>query len=376
MVCFCHHTASRLQLILPQLSVDLNVSLDIALAVEVRAIASWLASFGLPAAPWQPDEAWLDIELPTLSLSASAMATISAFAQLRADVLAQFGIDLLIPGQANAFIRLVATLNARLSAMLSLDASLGLSLAVTANAWVKLSAILTATAQVEAALALGLFPTPPALGPPLSQWRPFLVRLRALLPLIAASIQLGLDLTADISVQLAAMLRVMLRIQLPTLSLPSLTLSASLTAAFSAVAQLRLSLGIDPIEIGLPAVQLMVAERVSVTARLVESSLGISLSMLLELLLQLPRLEFCATLMAPPEVVRVAMSINATALASINWQVPVTASLPVLSVGLPLISLTAQLKAALGLSASLTPCGSSCDAAALLRGSMAAVSAL
>jgi hypothetical protein len=370
MVCFCHNTMARLQLALPQLSVSADLDLDIAFAADLRLIASWMASFGLPAAPWEPDEAWLDLQLPSLSLSASAMATISAFAQLRADVLAQFGIDLLIPGQAAGFIRLAATLNARLEAMLSADLSLGLSLGVNANAWIQLSATLTAVAQVEAALSLGLFPAPPS-GPPLALWRPFLIRLRVLLPLIAASIQLGLDLRADISLQLSAMLRVMLRIQLPSLSLPALQLSASLTAALSAVAQLRLALNIDPLTIGLPAVHAMVAARVGVTARLVQSSLGISLSALLALLLRLPRLEFSASLMATPATVNMAMSINAQALAAIDWQVPLAASLPVLSIGLPTIALTAQLSAALDLSASLSPCGATCDAASLLRGSVA-----
>jgi hypothetical protein len=108
----------------------------------------------------------------------------------------------------------------------------------------------------------------------------------------------------------------------------------------------------------------------------VVSSLGISLSELLALLVRLPRPEFCATLMAPPAVVHAAASItargNAAALASINWQVPPLTALPVLSIGLPVVALTAQLKAALGISASVTPCGATCDAATLLRASLAA----
>jgi hypothetical protein len=172
------------------------------------------------------------------------------------------------------------------------------------------------------------------------------------------------------------MLRVMLRIQLPALPMASLSLMANLTAAFSAVAQLRVALGVDPLEIGLPAVQAMVAARVSATARLVASSLGISVPAVLAMLLRLPRPEFCATQMAPPAVVQVAMSMtargNAAALAAINWQVPPLTALPVLSIGLPVVALTAQLKAALGISASVTPCGASCDAATLLRASLAA----
>lgn len=366
MVCFCKHTMGQLQLALPRL--DVSAELDLALAADMQGIFNWLGMLGLPAAPWQPDELWLDIELPTLSLNASAMATISAFAQLRASLLAQFGIDILIPGQANAFARLTATLNARLSAML--EANIGLSL--NASAWMELSATLTAVAQVEAALSLGLFPSPPALGPPLALWRPFLFRLRALLPLISASIQLGLTLSAELAVELSAMLQVMLRIQLPAFPTASLSLMANLTAALSAVAQINASLGIDALTIGLPAVRAMVQARLTATARLVESGTGLSLSALLALLLRLlPQMEFCATLMAPPAVVNAAMSINAQALASMNWNVPLAANLPVLSIGLPVVSFTAQLNAALGLSASAAPCVI-CDAAAVLRAGLAA----
>jgi hypothetical protein len=76
--------------------------------------------------------------------------------------------------------------------------------------------------------------------------------------------------------------------------------------------------------------------------------------------------------MAPPAVVNAAVRINAAALASINWNIPAMASLPILSLGLPVAAFTEQLNAALSLRASAVPCGSQCDAAALLRASDAA----
>ena len=362
MVCFCKQTMEGLQLTLPRLDVAASAALsaDAQLQAEMQALANWLGRFGLPAAPWEPDEAWLDLELPTISLSASAMATLSAFAQLRTGALA-LGIDLLVPGQANAFTRLAATLNARLSAMLAASASASLLAGLDPSGLAQLSATLTATAQVQAALDLGIFPTPPA-GPPLSVWRPFLVRLRALLPMIAVSGQLGLSLSANLAVELGAMLRVMLRIPMPEMT-ASLSAMASLTSALAAVAQIRLSLGIDdPLALGLPKLRLMVAERVAVTANAVQQSLGLTLA---ELLALLPRVDYCPTLMAPPAVVQAAVALN---LPPLSWQVPAVADLPVLSIGLPVVAFAAQLKAALGLSAALTPCGGTCDAAALLGG--------
>jgi hypothetical protein len=358
MVCFCKDAMGKLQLTLPKLDVAADASLALDMAMDMQLLANWLGQFGLPAAPWEPDEAWLDLELPTLSLSASAMATLSAFAQLRVGALG-LGIDLLVPGQANAFARLAATLSARLSAMLST------SLSLNAGAWTQLSATLTAVAQVQAALQLGIFPSPPA-GPPLALWRPFLIRLRALLPMIAISGQLGLSMSANLAAELGAMLRLMLRVPMPTM-LPSLSLSlmASLTAGLSAIAQLKLSLGIDPLAVGLPAVRLMVAERVTATANAIQQSFGLSLP---NLLAMLPRIEYCPTLMAPPAVVNAAIALN---LPPISWQVPAVADLPVLSLGLPVVAFTTQLSAALDISPSLSPCGAICDAASVLNAALA-----
>jgi hypothetical protein len=353
MVCFCHQTMGGLPL--PQLNASAELSLS-AQASLLAKLAAWLGGLGLPAAPWTPNPSLINLSLPTPQLSASAMATISAFAQLRADVLAQFGLDLLVPGQANAFLRMVATLQARLSAM----AGLGLGFGSGISAWGQLAATMSAVAQVQAAAQLGLFvPGPPA--PSLAPWQPFLISLRALLPLIAASGQLGLSLSENFAAQLSAMLRTMLQIQMPSLPLPSI--SASLTAALSAIAQLRASLGIDPLAVGLPGVQAMVAAKVSETANLVMQQTGLSLPVLL---LRLPQLEFCPTLLAPPAVVSAAASINAQALAAMNWQVPAVSAIPLLNVGLPMTALAMQLKAALNITPSLSPCGA-CDAAALLR---------
>src|SRR5207302_1831223 len=80
-------------------------------------LSAWLNERCLPALPWQPEPAWLGLQLPALQLSAQAVATISALAQLRAQVQAQFGLDLLLPAHATALARIVATMNARLALM-------------------------------------------------------------------------------------------------------------------------------------------------------------------------------------------------------------------------------------------------------------------
>ena len=367
MSCMCKKTMSALFVALPQIgiSAQASASMNIALSADLQALARLLAAMGLPAPPWTPNPAWLNLQLPRLALNASAMATISAFAQLRADVLAQFGIDLLIPGQAAAFARLAATLQARLAAMLAVNAHLGLA----STAWMQLAASLSASLQVQEALNLGLLPSPPPI-PQMSLWREFLALLASLLPIIAVSSQLGLNMSANISAQLAMAVRAMLQIRLPVFPPASLALMASITASLSAIAQLRASLGIDPLALGLPAVHLMVSERVALTARAVQTATGMPLPSLLSLLNLLPRPDFSPALMATPATVAAAMNINATALAAVNWQVPAIASLPVLSVGLPVTAFAAQLNAAMGLSASAALCAT-CDSAALMASASA-----
>jgi hypothetical protein len=373
MVCFCKHTMTHLQHVLPKLSATASASLSANLSTSstvsakaslaepgLAALAAWLAKNGLPAAPWQPDPAWRNLQLPKLTLNASAVATLQAFAQLHTLAHA-LGMDLMVSAQATAFTRLAATLNARLSAMLAERAG-----PVRPAAWLKLSATLSASAQVSEALRLGLFPTAPALtmppvGPPLSLWRAFLSELRTLLPVIAIANQLHLDLQASLSEQFAPIVRAMLRIPMPVMS-ANLALMAHLTAALSAIAQLRAALGIDPLEAGLPAMHAMVSERVSATATLVEKTTRMSLRELLALLPKIP-VEYCPTLMAPPAVVNAAVSLN---LPPLTWQVPPIARLPVLNVGLPVAAFCTQLKAAMNLQAALKPCALGCDAAKLL----------
>jgi hypothetical protein len=361
MLCFCHNALQPLGLVLP--SLNLSVSVAMPKANLALGLANWLGARALPAAPWQPGPDWLALQLPRLQLNASAMATISALAQLRAQVLAQFGIDLLLPGQAGAFTQIVATLHARVSAMAALHPGFN------PLAWLRLAALNGAIDQLNLALKIGLplqLPPPPG-GVAWPSWRAFLAALSALAPLIAVAGHLNLNLSENFAAQLSLALRALLSVNLP--ALPNLGLMASLTAALSAVAQLQASLGINPLEVGFPAVQLMVSARLSLVLQAVSGIMGVNLlTMLLdELLALLPAIPYSPTSFATGVVVQAAMSINAQALASMNWQVPSAMSLIGVRVGLPAVALATQLRAALGINAAIAaPCGSGCDAAAIM----------
>lgn len=358
MGCFCHGSVGQISALLPQL--DVSAQLGMPGADVPLSLSAWLSARALPALPWQPDPDWLNLPLPTLRLSASAVATISALAQLRAQVLAQFGLDLLVPGQARGFARILATLNARLSALASLRFNpLG---------WLQLARLNGAIDQVQLALQAGLLPPSASLaaqltlpgGLPMARWGGFLGGLQALAPMIAATAQLGVGLSE--TAQLAAALRVLARLSLPALAMPQLV--GSLTAALSAVASLQASFGISPLQLGFPAVLLRVQAKLGALLPALQARFGLALGggggTLLGLLPQLP---LVPTSFATSAVVQAAL--QAQAVATLDWQVP--AALPAVQAGLPACAFAAQLKAALGINAVLpSPCASGCDAAKVM----------
>ncbi len=361
MGCFCHKSLLPLSALLPSLNMSASLALP-GMNVPL-GLSAYLNAAALPADPWMPDPAWLTLPLPQLKLSMQAVATISAMATLRAQVLAQFGIDLLVPGQAMAMARIVTTMNARLSLMADINPL----------AWLQLARLNAAIDQVTLALSAGLLPPSPSImlsltvpgGIPMPRWSSFLALLKALAPMIAATTQLDVSLSA--TAELAAALRVMARLSLPALVAPQLM--ASLTAALSAVASLQASLGVSPLTLGLSAVQLRVQARLAALLPTLAAHFGISaagladdlLAMLLSLLPTLPAIP---SAFATQAVVQLAM--QAHPLAALNWQVP--AMIPAVRIGLPVCALAAQLQAALAITAVLpTPCSSGCDAAKLTR---------
>lgn len=371
MVCFCKNTASALGQTLPSISATAN--LDLSFNADVQAIADWLTNAGLPAAPWSPQPGWLELQLPSVPLSASEVATISATAYLRAQVLAQSGMDLLVPAQANAFVRLAATLSARLSDLAGQGAAAGSA----AAAWPQLATALNATSQVEAALTTGLLASPssgmlasPASVPSpasMTTWQPFLAQMQLLLPLTTLSAQLPIDPTAELGAQLSPMLQAIADIPMPQVPVSTFSLMATLSASLNAIAQLSASLGMNPLQAGIPAVQAAVAQRTRAVAQLAMAQ-GIDLTAVSASLPSLP-VTVNPPSLATSATVDAVKGLNAEALASLDLQIPPAASLPVLTVGLPTASLAAQLSA-LGFAPATAPCGSICDARDLLNATL------
>ncbi len=377
MGCFCKSAMGPLQIALPALDVAVFVSppeAEIALA-----LSTWLSVHGLPASPWIPDPAWLEVTLPRLAMRTETIVTLSAIANLRAQVLAQFGLDLLVPAQANMFARLAATLSARIAAMADARLSAG-GLSVTGGqAWLQLAALNFAIDQAHLALQAGVFAADPEAYAVAPQWPSFLAELRALLPLICIGVQFGIDLRTNFSADLAAAVRAMLTVRLPALPTVNLDVMASLSRQLFAAASLSASLGIAPLQIGFPAVRAMVLARLPALQAALAASFGISLrvpdllaALLAFIMNNLPRLPPCPTLSITPPIVQAALTMNAEAVAALSWRAPALPSLPLLQVGMPVASLSVQLNAALGIRAAIAPCSGGCDANAVLRAAFAA----
>ena len=384
MGCFCHATLGPLTQALSQLTLAEQSTLRTNLpgaAIPLR-LAAWLNARGLPSPPWQPDPAWASLPLPKLQLNMQAVATISALAQMRAQVLAQFGIDLLVPGQARAFARIIATLNARLSMLASAHANFN------PLAWIQLARLNSAIDQVQLALGTGLFAPPAQLmmaltlpgGLPMPSWQSFLAELQMLAPMIAALAQLNVTLPENLANQsetaaLSAALRPLIQLKVPTLAAAQFV--ASMTAALSAVAQLQAGLGLptSPLSLGLPALVERVQAKLTLLLPALSAQIGINLDnglsggsvlsgLIADMLALLPNLPVQPTTIATSAVVQAAM--RAQVLASLNWQVP--AMLPSLQTALPACAFVGQLSTALGITAVLpSPCAFGCDATKLMN---------
>ena len=371
MGCFCHASVAPLGSLIASLeasgmiSLSANVTGSAMVGANIAAaLEAWLAEHALPAAPWAPDPAWLNVPLPQIRLS--GIATLSALAQLQAQVQAQLGINLLQPAGAQAFARVMATLQARLSAIAALPGMGSFS----AAPMLRLSAVMNAVVAVRAALQAGVFAMPSAqlaayALPPI--WAPFLAELRNLAAMLAVCAQLNVHVNDTAA--LSAAVRALVQLRLPTFPPAQALMMAQLTAMFSAMASLKLALGLPSLP-ALPQLTAMVQARLNATLTAVAQAMGMSLrgltpeAALAALLGLLPRIPPVPTGYATPVVVNAAFS--AQALAALNWNVP-----PMLlstQVALPACAFAEQLSAALNVNAVLpSPCASGCDAARLMR---------
>jgi len=362
MGCFCRKAMAPLAMQLARLHepAEAETAAEPGDARKVAAVSDWLAARALPAEPWRPDPAWHRLRLPTPQLTPGALATIAGLAHLRAQALSQCGTDLLVPARADAFKRIVATMNERFRRQPPPR--------VDARAWTQLATLNDAADRVAKALKDKLLTPSPELheaynapgGMPMQVWGSLLRPLHWLAPLIAAARQLDADVTDP--AQFADALRRLNHLKLPPLEAPEHM--HELSSALSAVQRLRSSLQEDPLEHGLAHARELVRRRVAAVARALARTHPAEEDDVEHLLTKLPRLPVTPTTLATAAVVQAAQ--QAEKLAALAWKVP--EHLPLVHTGLTTCTFIERLKDALGTSpVRASPCDSGCDAAALLR---------
>ena len=343
MSCFCIASLD----LLPSLNVDASLSLSVS-AQAAMALYGQI-SLGMPGVPEPP------FALPQFDLT--ALASITAVAQLRAQAMASLGIDLTADAGVTALARLTATLDARMSAIASLNLNLDawIQLASVNAVALDLTAIFEACLSASASAAFNVVMVPPSWG------GSNLTLISALLTLSAQlDVSLDAEFMASLQVTASAIARAMADVSLDVAA------AASLTAGFSAVAQLGASLGVNPLQAGLPAVRARVAANFSAMASLA-AQLGFDLS------LGVPSLPALPSIPGLSAAVTASLTVQLQAAASISAALSAAASVEMdLSVSaMVAASLSVSLSAALGINVALpAPCGM-CDLPAI----MAALSA-
>jgi hypothetical protein len=329
--CFCIANLDLLPKFNLSASFDLSECFQAALALSANIQA------GLPGLPGPSSG------LPEFGLPLDALIQLSAMAQLSAQVQARLGFDLTTSAGINALAELAASLSARISAMASLNLNMDpwIQLAQMNALALQLSAIFSASLNASASISLNASASVSfSLSlPPLSWGGAGLAALSALAQL---DVSLDASFVASLQATASALASAMANI--------SLNVSASLAAGLSAVAQLSVSLGgINSLELGFPAVQLMVEANCSAMISLA-AQLGIDLSLgipSLSLLASMPGLSAALTASLTAQL-QAALSVSA----SLSLALP-SLTLPSFNLDLSLsamvaASLTISLSVALG----------------------------
>ena len=233
-------------------------------ADTIMAASSWLGATGQGAPPFTPDPAWGQASLPQLAASPDQMATLSALANLRAQVQTTYGLDLLVPAQGAQFGQIAGTMSARLD-----DAGMASGVA-PGDDWQATYGLNDAIDRVQAGLDSGAFSLPgsPPAGAvaapavPDAATQGFMAGLVPLLPLLGIGQQLGIDMSGDFTAPLSQAVRTMVATPLPAIPPQNLAAMGNLSGQLTAASGLSSSLGVPALQLGLPQVQALVAARI------------------------------------------------------------------------------------------------------------------
>ena len=327
----------------------------------VSAIGQWLATRWLPAAPWEPDPEWQDVELPEPPMQPAALSVLSGLIQAQQACQSDLAIDPAQPEQLGRLVRIVVTLNRRLDDLQQVAED-------DAAPWDDVAALNDQADAVRDALSQGLLSPPEDTGPdqPIGPWRPLLTKVKALAPLISVFRMLDLDpADADAAELLSDRVRRLRAVTLPPLEAPSTVYR--LIARYNAIGRLQRSLGADPRKVPFARVQRAVHRKVDAVVTQLPAEVRLVEDRLTGMAQRQPNPSNLLT----NSVIAQAQAINPALLQRLRWKVPEFDQLDMLTTAAPVVTLVTLLRT-LGTDPIRTsPCSRSCDAGAA-RGGQAA----
>ena len=321
----------------------------------VAAVGNWLAARWLPALEWTPDPEWLEAKVPDPPMPPEALGVLIGLVQAcQAGQMMQ--LDLTEPEQAPKLARIVGTLNRRMQDVAWVEQD--------TRPWDKVAALNDQADSVRAAVVQGVFPEQPEAEPepPIAPWRPLIVKVKALTPLLAVGQMLGLDL-ADVEApeQLAKLVRNLRRVRLPPLENPVLVLRV--IARLNAIARIKASFGADPRRVPFERVVSALERKMEAVRQMLPEQVQLEDGQLVGMPPKQPN----PSQLINADILEAAQKIKPRTLEQLDWRPPPSDQLDLLTTGAPVMTL-ARLMATLGTPPVRTgPCGRQCDAAAVAR---------
>ncbi|HVJ51657.1 MAG TPA: hypothetical protein VM689_04305 [Aliidongia sp.] len=344
MVCFCKPSVAPLLSASASVSAALSASATLAIPALPPVLLSLSEILTLsPPVPFPP--ALLgpieQLQIPQISLTAG-LPTLMGLANLSIHLQANLGFDM--PGDIAMLPQLMAQIDLAPLAPLA---------ALPVAPLARLSALVALAAQVKAVLGIDLM-NPPAdiearlaaalqIFLPQTPYPPFLLPKLQLMGSLRPLLALGVALKIDISdtAALAAALRPFVSLQLSAPIVPPTLLSA--------LSLLSL----------LPSLNINLTETANLTEAM-NASVGRLLAGMKLLFQAALRVNLPIPALLPPITmpeIELILRLDLPQLAAVNWQVPTT--LPVLQVGLPMVSLLAHLQLIVP-AVRLSPCSFGC----------------
>lgn len=329
MGCFCRVPLSRLDEPVPEAEPESRPPRS----ELAEAVSAWFTARWLPAEPWQPDPAWLDIPVPELPMPQAGLGVLLALVQARATCRKVLGVDIARPDTSMRLARVVATLDLRLP-------DLRRFLAADRRPWDELAMLLHHADTIRKAAASvanqarqdeRLAEPAPAPSP---AWRKQAARVKLLAPLVAIGTAAEIDFAQPDAVrQLAELVLRLRQVTLPPLA--DIAVVLRLVARLDAIGRIRDILGFDPAPLPFQqvcdAVQSQVEDALDRVpdARLAEGTL-----------VGMPPAALNLSTLLNPATVQATARLPVAALARLDWQVPDFEAFDLLRVGAPVLALT------------------------------------